>query len=102
MPHANSLDLSIFPSMSHSHSSLTRKKGKAVVSPDEIAKAAQQVYDEYPSCNIARAFMQVRLIADRVVEYGGDNSFLGKDLHFGIRDRYFDTIYGIKLKDEEE
>lgn len=101
MPHANVLDLSIFPAMSKAHTRETRKKGRSVCTEEEIASAAKKVFNEYPSCNIARAFVQVRMIADRVIEHKGCNSFLATDLHFGIRKRYYDTTKGIQLVPDE-
>jgi len=110
MPHSNVLDLSIFPAMSRRHSSRLRdtgssmsgrgdnvRRGVSVASSDRIFTAAQEVWTEYPSSNIARAFVLAHRILLDVVRRRGDNGFLADgSLHFGVRKDFVDTATGIK------
>jgi hypothetical protein len=103
MPHMNVLDLSVFPAMSKRHSGLTRKHGYSVVSQDVIAKCAEKVFNDFSSATIARSFVTVRHMADKVIAAKGGNEFLAfGDLHFGIRATFADTDTGIRLKHKEE
>ena len=103
MPHMNVLDLSVFPAMSKRHSGLTRKHGYSVVSQDVIAKCAEKVFNDFSSATIARSFVTVRHMADKVIAAKGGNEFLAfGNLHFGIRAAFADTDTGIRLKHKEE
>ena len=92
-PHLNNLDLAVFPAMSARHSILSRKKGLHVVNKEEVWDAAVQVWNELPSSVIARGFMQVYRLAQKVVQANGTNGFLrgkgDKGLHCGIRKTAF-------------
>ena len=78
---------------------MSRKKGLRVLKKQEIWDAAMQVWDELPSCKIARGFVQVYRLAQKVVKANGVNGFLrskGKEgLHCGIADDFIDNPDGI-------
>ena len=90
MPHANVLDLSVFPAMSRRHSEWARKMvGTSVISTDQIWDTAEDVYDSMPNCKIASAFIQYWRIMGLVIKAGGSNEFVGRlgdeNLNTGIR-----------------
>lgn len=106
MPHINVLDLSIFPAMSRRHSHIVRSlHGTRIVKGDEIWESAVRVWDVYPSCKIANAFVQTRRIAEKIVKSKGGNSFLsGVDggIAAEIRKDFNATNVGNKRKDQKK
>jgi hypothetical protein len=105
MPHANNLDLSVFPAMSKRHSALTRESGGTkVLKPDKIWAAAMDVYRDLPSCKIARGYVQAHRLMAKVIAEKGGNSFVGKGcngMSCGISADFHDTKDGIKRKDDK-
>ena len=102
MPHMNTKDLAIFPSMSRRHTKLSRQRGGlSVLKEEEIWLAAKEVWDKFPNCKIARSYVLAHRIAKKVIEHEGDNTFLGseKGLHCGVREDFDDTIDGVRRKD---
>ena len=96
MPYMNNLDLIVFPAMSKRHSKLLRSNVRAVVPPNEIWEAAQQVWKDIPSAVIARGFVLAFRIAQLVIDNKGSNKFLcDKRLHQSIRKDFADTDTGI-------
>ena len=85
------------------NSIIARNKGLRVLKEQEIWDAAMQVWDELPSCKIARGFVQVYRLAQKVVKANGVNGFLrskGKEgLHCGVAGDFIDTPDGIKRRD---
>ena len=58
MPHMNNLDLAVFPCMSKRHGDFLRgHHGNSIADPDEVWKAAKQVWDDLPSATIARGYV---------------------------------------------
>jgi hypothetical protein len=102
-PHLNNLDLAVFPAMSTRHSILSRKKGLRVMNKEEVWDAAMQVWNELSSSVIARGFVQVHRLAQKVVQANGANGFLhakgDQGLHCGIKKDFHDTEDGIKRRD---
>ena len=98
MPHANNLDLAVFPSMSKRHSQLLSNYGGAsMASADEIWKAASSVWKSLPSCVIAKGFMHYNRILAKVIEHKGYNTFLQTaEFHTGVRTDYEKTPTGVK------
>ena len=98
MPHANNLDLAVFPSMSKRHSALLSSYSKTTEpSCDAIWSAAESVWKTLPSCTIASGFMHGYRILQKVVERQGCNNFLRtKDFHTGVSKDYYDTVKGIE------
>ena len=101
MPHANVLDLSVFPAMSRRHSEWARKMvGTSVISTDQIWDTAEDVYDSMPNCKIASAFIQYWRIMGLVIKAGGSNEFVGRlgdeNLHTGIRIDFNETAKGME------
>ena len=101
MPHANVLDLSVFPAMSRRHSEWARKMvGTSVISTDQIWDTAEDVYDSMPNCKIASAFIQYWTIMGLVIKAGGSNEFVGRlgdeNLHTGIRIDFNETAKGME------
>lgn len=100
MPHMNNLDLAVFPSMSHRHSTELRKRGAGqTVSKEDIWKACETVWTNLPSATIARGFALSYRVADQVIKHNGKNSFLqSADFHSNVRKDYYDTAKGIRKK----
>jgi hypothetical protein len=99
MPHANNLDLAVFPSMSKRHSDLLRERGGQVADADTIWQTAVSVWRELDSATIARGFVLAHRILGKVIENKGDNSFLGSgDFHCGVRDDFVSTATGIRRR----
>ena len=102
MPHMNNLDLAVFPCMSKHHRDFLRgHHGNSVADPDEVWKAAKQVWDDLPSATIACGYVLAYHIAEKVVQNKGSNTFLqGHDgsLHSGIRANFYATQNGVKKK----
>ena len=101
MPHANVLDLSVFPAMSRRHSEWARKMvGTSVISTDQIWDTAEDVYDSMPNCKIASAFIQYWRIMGLVIKAGGSNEFVGRlgdeNFHTGIRIDFNETAKGME------
>ena len=98
MPHANNLDLAVFPSMSKSHSDLLSRYNKSCEpSTDEIWDCAEAVWKKLPSATIAKGYMHGYRILKKVVEANGCNEFLRtKDFHTGVSQDYYPTDNGIE------
>ena len=102
MPHANVLDLSVFPAMSKRHSERARKLvGTSVISTAQIWDMANEVYNAMPNSKIASAFIQYWRTMSHVIKAGGSNEFVGrmgkdKTLHTGIRNDFDETAKGMK------
>ena len=78
-----------------------KQKGKHVLTEDEIWETAWEVWEGLQSAKIASAYVQAYRIAGRVIEEGGDNTFLGigGTPHFGIRKDFFPSGDGLARKD---
>ena len=104
-PHLNNLDLAVFPAMSRRHSTESRKRNQRVLKKEEIWDCAFQVWKELPSCKIARGFLQVRRLAEKVLASKGENRFLlekgKKGLHCGGSADFHDTADGIRRNDSK-
>ena len=100
MPHANDLDIVIFPSMSKRHSQTLRDfASKGVAPPDEIWKAADDVWRNLDSATIARGFVLVYRILAKVIQHNGLNEFLwDKEFHSSVRKDFQSTKMGIMRK----
>ena len=100
MPHANNLDLAVFPLLSKHHSALVSAYSKGCEpSPDEIWKSAEAVWENMPSATIASGYMHAYSILGKVIEHNGCNEFLRtKDFHTGVRQEYYATEKGIKKR----
>ena len=99
MPHANNLDLAVFPAMSKKHSSLLAEYSNTEAPCDEIWDRAKSVWNNLPSANIAKGFVLQHRILKQVIKSKGDNTFLTtKDFHSSVRDDFEDTIRGIEKK----
>lgn len=87
MPHANNLDLLVSPQTSKC-SMILNNHGNRYALADEIWQAAEKVWKNLPSADIAKGFVLAYRIAEKVIKNGGENTFLQKtDFHsFGRRD----------------
>ena len=96
MPHMNTCDLAVFPSMSHRHTALTRRSGGSVASKDTIWRAAETVWKEMPACKVARSFVLAWRLASVVIKKKGANTFLNtKDVHQRVTQDFHDTATGV-------
>ena len=103
MPYSNNLDLAVFPLMSKEHTKVLKKRGSGVgnsrtgvASCDEIYKAAETVWCDFASADIARGFLLAYRICGKVIEERGDNKFLsGSEFHMGVRSGSVNTATGI-------
>jgi hypothetical protein len=97
MPHANNLDLAIFPAMSKHHSqTLHDTASKGVAPPNKIWKAADDVWRNLDSATIARGFVVAHRILDKVIQHNGSNEFLrAKEFHSSARKDFQSTAKGM-------
>ena len=99
MPHANNLDLAVFPAMSKRHSALLQQYSNTVAPVEEIHSAAVDVWSALESSTIARGFVLAHRIAKKVIKAKGGNEFLQKyDFHSSVRADFYNTPTGIKPK----
>ena len=99
MPHANVLDLSVFPAMSRRHCNLIRTtNGLRVASPDEIWKCSIDVWNKLPNEKIASAFVQYWRILGKVIKAKGGNEFVGSggNMHCGVSNDFKATKNGLE------
>jgi hypothetical protein len=98
MPHANNLDLAVFPAMLKCHSQTLRDTAsKGVAPPDEVWKAADDVWRKnLDSATIARGFVLARQILDKVIQHNRSNEFLWtKEFHSSVCKDFQSTLKGI-------
>jgi hypothetical protein len=99
MPHSNNLDLAVFPMMSKRHSALLRMYSNLQAPHEEIWRTAEEVWASLGSAEIARGFILAYRIAKKVIECGGENTFLQKqEFHSGVRADFYDTPQGVAKK----
>ena len=99
MPHMNNLDLAVFPCMSKRHSNLLKNYSNKMAPPEEIWKAANEVWANLESCTIARGFVLANRIAETVIACKGSNEFLQKaEFHSNVRKDFQDTPTGVKKR----
>ena len=76
--------------------------GRKCAPADEIWQAAEQVWRKLPSADIARGFILAYRIAEKVIAYGGKNTFLQKkDFHSNVREDFADGPNGVIKKINE-
>jgi hypothetical protein len=99
MPHANNLDLAIFPSMSHKHTELLSKYSNTQAPAEEIWRVAKSVGDNMPNSTVARGFVLAKRITHQVIKHKGENTFLlSKEFHCGVRNDLESVVKGIVKK----
>ena len=98
MPHANVLDLAVFPSWSKSHfAEAAELVGRSTMSKTQIMSCVEKSWKEMPSAKIARSFVQVYKTMEKVVANGGDTTFLADgSFHYNVREEYVNTDTGVK------
>ena len=97
MPHANVLDLGVFPCMSKRHTNLARERsGLKVLSHDETWDSASAVWLGLPESKIAATFVLMHRIMKKVVKERGGNSFVGSEgiLSCEVRKDFYETKSG--------
>jgi len=103
MPHANVLDLLVFPKLSRNHGHVMRAAaGRSVAKPADIWKHARAEYLRCDSVDIAKAFVLAYRLMAKVIAANGGNHFLHEGgVHSGVRDDFKATVdgYGITRKD---
>jgi hypothetical protein len=99
MPHSNNLDLAVFPMMSKRHSALLKMYSNLQTLHEEIRRTAEEVWTSLGSAEIARGYILAYRIAAKVIESGGENTFLRKqEFHSGVRADFYDTPQGVAKK----
>jgi hypothetical protein len=99
MPQSNNLDLAVFPMMSKRHSALLKMYSNLQAPHDEIWHTAEEVWANLGSAEIARGYILAYRIAAKVIEAGGENTFLQKqEFHSGVRTDFYDTPQGVAKK----
>jgi hypothetical protein len=106
MPHANVLDLAVFPCMSKKHTELARERnGLKVLSGDETWGAADNVWWYHlPESKIASSFVLMQRLMRKVIKEKGGNSFVGSDGEISccVRGDFVDTeTGGVRRRDEK-
>ena len=94
MPHSNVLDLVVFPAMSKNHDS-KRQYYAGMLRQDEIWENATAVWEELTSPNIAKAFLILDGVLDKVIAAKGEVKGVMRDLHNGVRQKYEERGYGM-------
>jgi hypothetical protein len=86
MPHMNNLDLAFFLMMSKCHSALLKMYCAIQAPHDKIWHTAEQVWANMGSEKITHGFILACRIAKKVVECGGENTFLvqRQEFHSGV------------------
>jgi len=103
MPHANNLDLCVFPMMSKRHSDLLREHSNSVPTQDQIWAAACEVWNTMPSSKIARGYVLAYRLMDKVIKSKGRNEWLRDGgLHQHTRKDFVNTDKGIRPRGEED
>ena len=97
MPHANNLNIAVLPAMSKRHSQTLRDTAsKGIASPDKIWEGTEDVWRNLDSATIARGFLLVYRILDKVIQHNGSNEFLrDKEFHSNVRKDFHSTEKGI-------
>jgi hypothetical protein len=99
MPHLNNLDLAIFLMISKRHSALLQNYLIVQAPTDEIWRTAEQVWIDLGSAEIAGGFILAYCIAKKVIDCGGENTFLQKqEFHSRVREDFYFTPYGVSKK----
>ena len=97
LPHANVLDLGMFPAMSKRHTDLARQwNGLGVLKEDEIWRSADAVFRQYEESKIAATFIHMSRLMKKVKKERGGNSFVGKEgsLSCDVRKDFYETEAG--------
>ena len=90
MPHANVLDLAVFPAMSKRHGAMLREYSSREAPADEIWRTAWSVWcDELTNDKVARGFVLAHRILKKVIATKGENSFLQKSFHSNVRSDFY-------------
>ena len=82
VPHANVLDLGMFPVMSKRHADLARQwngLGVCFERKDEIWRSADAVFCQHEESKIAATFIHMSRLIKKVKKERGGNSFVGKE-----------------------
>ena len=94
MPH-----LAVFPAMSKRHSTLLQDYSNSCAPSAEIWKAAESVWSNLESAEIARGFLLAYRIAKKVIDNKGTNTFLQKrEFHSDVRKDFADSTKGVVKK----
>ena len=103
MQHVNVCDLSVFPCMIKRYTQLTRENyGMHVLNENQIWQAAEHVFKELPSCKISSGFIQAYRLCAKIIEHGGDNTFLSGSsggIRTGVSVDFYPTDKGLARKD---
>ena len=97
MPHSNVLDLYIFPAMSKNHDK-ERNSHSSMLTKDQIWENAWTVWSKITSQEIAKAFLVLDGVLDKVIKKKGEVKGVINDLHNKVRANYEPTQMGMKLK----
>ncbi len=82
-----------------SHSALLRNYSNKMAPREEIWKTAQSVWRDLESAAIARGYLLAYRIANKVIAYKGENTFLQtQDFHSGINSDFNNTALGCVKK----
>ena len=99
MPHMNNPDIDVFPAMAKCHSALLKSYSNKMAPADEIWQACKSVWRELDSVLIARGFILMHHIAEKVIIHKGTKTFLQTiDFHSVVSNRFVDTPDGVKPK----
>ena len=86
MPHANVLDLQVFPSMSKAVDELSALYSRRTLQLNEISECANKAFAELKGSQIARAFILMYRVMGTVIEKRGETGFLSNgSLHYNVR-----------------
>jgi hypothetical protein len=98
-PYTNVLDLYLFPSMSHRHSSILQIGNNTEADKEQTWKTVQTVWKNTSSSEVARSFVLAYRVMKLIIEENGNNSWLAHGTpHCNVRNDYVNTITGIKPK----
>ena len=101
MPHSNVLDLYIFPAMSKNHDK-ERNSHSSMLSKEQIWENAEAVWNKITSQEIAKAFLVLDGVLDKVIKKKGEVKGVINDLHNKVRAKYKPSNFGMELKRKAE
>ncbi len=100
-PYTNVLDLYLFPSMSHRHSSMLQICNNTKANKEQTWKTVQTVWKDTSSSEVTRSFVLTYrvMVMKLIIEENGNNSWLAHGTpHCNVRNDYVNTMTGIKPK----
>ena len=101
MPHANVLDLALFPMMSKRHDKQRQQHG-GVLKEDTIWENVEKVWAGVTSRNIAKSFLVLDQVLTNVIAAKGEVKGVIRHPPHGVTKQYTQTEFGYRRKEDAE